>query len=95
MVCIAVLRNQTCVRPPVTPVYSPSVTGVYAYVTLKEGVTESQEHIIQELRTLVKQHIASYAVPEMVQVGALLARLCYSSHWSQVKPIHIQYLLSA
>ena len=44
-------------------------SGVYAYVTLKEDITEPPEDIIQELKTMVKSHIASYAVPQMVQVG--------------------------
>ena len=46
----------------------PPVAGVYAYVTLKEGVQESNENIIKELKALVKEQIGSFAVPEMVQV---------------------------
>ena len=41
---------------------------MYAYVTLKEHVTKSSDEIIKELRATVKQKIASYAVPEMMQV---------------------------
>ena len=43
--------------------------GVYAYVTLKEGVKESKEKILEEVKALVKKQIAPYAVPEMTQVS--------------------------
>ncbi|XP_070578293.1 acetyl-coenzyme A synthetase 2-like, mitochondrial [Ptychodera flava] len=43
--------------------------GVYAYITLKEGVTEPEDQIMKELKELVKTQIASYAVPEMIQVA--------------------------
>ena len=44
------------------------LAGVYAYVTLKDDVTEPEGQIIQELKDIVKQKIAGYAVPEMIQV---------------------------
>ena len=45
-----------------------SVVGIYAYVTLKDGVETPEEKIISELKAAVKKQIASYAVPEMIQV---------------------------
>ena len=45
-----------------------NVTGVYAYITLKEHVTEPHEQIEAEMRAHVKQKIASYAVPDLMQV---------------------------
>ena len=44
------------------------LAGVYAYVTLKDEITEPEDQIIQELKDIVKQKIAGYAVPEMIQV---------------------------
>jgi len=43
--------------------------GVYAYITLKEDVTEDPKTIISELKQSVRQQIAGYAVPEMVQIA--------------------------
>nr|XP_006822135.1 PREDICTED: acetyl-coenzyme A synthetase 2-like, mitochondrial-like [Saccoglossus kowalevskii] len=44
--------------------------GVYAYVTLKDDIEgEPEEQIMEELKELVRQQIASYAVPEMIQVA--------------------------
>ena len=43
-------------------------TGVYAFVTLKEEVSEPIDQIIKELKVTVKEQIAAYAVPEMIQV---------------------------
>ncbi|XP_030854852.1 acetyl-coenzyme A synthetase 2-like, mitochondrial [Strongylocentrotus purpuratus] len=42
--------------------------GVYAYVTLKDDVTESEGDIIKELKALVRQKIAAYAVPDIIQI---------------------------
>jgi hypothetical protein len=43
--------------------------GIYAFVTLKEHVTEPLDQVLSELKHLVKTKIASYAVPEMMQVS--------------------------
>ena len=43
--------------------------GVYAYVTLKEGVTQPRDEIIAELRAMVKKSIGSFAVPEIVAIA--------------------------
>eukprot|EP00111_Clytia_hemisphaerica_P000546 TCONS_00001613-protein len=43
--------------------------GVYAYVTLKEGISESEEDIKKELQAMVKSSIGSFAVPEMIQIA--------------------------
>ena len=50
---------------------------MYAYVTLKDHVTEPEEQVIQELRDIVRKKIAGYAVPEMIQVSITL----YWSSW--------------
>ena len=49
-------------------VFTVHYSGVYAYVTLKDGVTESHDQIRQELKDLVKKNIAGYAVPQIIQV---------------------------
>ncbi|CAH1793084.1 unnamed protein product [Owenia fusiformis] len=43
--------------------------GVYAYVTLMDEIQEPEAQIIQELKEMVKKQIASYAVPEIVQIA--------------------------
>ncbi|GAB6022066.1 Acetyl-coenzyme A synthetase 2-like, mitochondrial, variant 2 [Chamberlinius hualienensis] len=42
--------------------------GVYAFVVLKDDNHQSVEEILSEARSLVKKNIASYAVPEFIQV---------------------------
>ena len=43
-------------------------TGVYAFITLKEHVTETEEQIKEEMRAHIKKKIAAYAMPDMMQV---------------------------
>ncbi|XP_071834957.1 acetyl-coenzyme A synthetase 2-like, mitochondrial isoform X3 [Apostichopus japonicus] len=42
--------------------------GVYAYVILKDGITEPEDQIIEELKAMTKKKIAGYAVPEVVLI---------------------------
>ncbi|KAK2141361.1 hypothetical protein LSH36_1111g01020 [Paralvinella palmiformis] len=42
--------------------------GIYAFITLKENVAKSTTDIITDLRVLVKNNIASYAIPDIIQV---------------------------
>ena len=42
--------------------------GVYAFVTLKDKVTEKNADILIQLRKLVRNQLAAYAVPEKIQV---------------------------
>lgn len=43
--------------------------GIYAYIILKENVTESEAEIEAEMRALVRKKIAAYAVPDLMQVS--------------------------
>lgn len=43
--------------------------GVYAYVILKEDVTQDEDELKQELKAMVKKAIGSHAVPEMIQIS--------------------------
>ena len=45
--------------------------GIYAFLSLKENVSESKEDIIKELKALVKSKIAAYAIPEYFLVSQL------------------------
>ncbi|XP_071963737.1 acetyl-coenzyme A synthetase 2-like, mitochondrial isoform X2 [Antedon mediterranea] len=42
--------------------------GVYAYVILRDDVTQSHTEIVAELKAGVKKQIASYAVPDYIQI---------------------------
>ncbi|KAL5473527.1 hypothetical protein EMCRGX_G028018 [Ephydatia muelleri] len=42
--------------------------GIYAYVILKDGVTEPVDHVISALKNNVKTHIGSFAVPQHILV---------------------------
>ena len=44
------------------------VLGIYGYVILKDGVTESDDEIIRGLRNIVRNQIGSFAVPELLLV---------------------------
>ena len=57
---------------------------MYAYVTLKEGIDTDPELLMSDLKKSVKDKIASYAVPEIMQVKSTfemgpLKHLCYLS----------------
>ncbi len=67
-----------------------NVAGIYAYVILKDGVTTPEETIITELRAAVKKQIASYAVPEMIQV--LYLCLLFPSIWALSLLLFFDYL---
>ncbi|KAG1685095.1 Acetyl-coenzyme A synthetase 2-like, mitochondrial [Nymphon striatum] len=41
---------------------------VYAYIILKDNVHKSTEAIVQDLRESVKSNIASYAIPDYIQI---------------------------
>ena len=41
-----------------------SPSGVYAFVMLKDGVTDSELEVTKALQQLVRTHIGGFAVPE-------------------------------
>ena len=43
-------------------------SGIYAFVILKDGVTDSDEEMAQSLKKLVRKKIGSFAVPQLVMV---------------------------
>ena len=45
-----------------------TLLGIYAYVILKDGVTDSEEEIKKDLIQLVKTQIGSFAVPQHILV---------------------------
>ena len=47
-------------------------SGIYAFVILKNDVTESGEEMAQSLKQLVKKKIGSFAVPQLVMVCVLV-----------------------
>lgn len=44
------------------------IIGIYAYVILKDNVTDDEELIKQDLLKLVKTQIGSFAVPQFILV---------------------------
>ena len=47
-----------------SPVEWPPPAGVYAFVILKDGVTDSELEVTNGLQQLVRTHIGGFAVPE-------------------------------
>ena len=45
-------------------------TGIYAYVTLKDGFAES-ENLLKELKLSVRSGVGPFAVPDVIQIGNL------------------------
>ena len=43
---------------------------IYAYVIVKDNVTDDEDTIIDDLKMVVKQHIGSFAVPHCFMVTA-------------------------
>ena len=48
--------------------YTPG-SGIYGYVILKDGVTESEEEVNDGLRNIVRTQIGGFAVPEVLLVS--------------------------
>ena len=46
-------------------------SGIYGYVILKDGVSESDEEVIKRLRNIVRSQIGGFAVPEILMVRTL------------------------
>ena len=44
-------------------VHSP-YTGIFAFVIEKDGVTDSEEEVVQHLKQLIRKQIGGFAVPE-------------------------------
>ena len=53
-------------------IFLPSFSGIYAFVTLKEhDIDEVVDDIKKDLAQVVRQQIAAYAVPDVIQVKLL------------------------
>ena len=50
-------------------------SGIYAFVILKDDVSDSDEEMAKSLKQLVKKKIGSFAVPQLVMVCTVLCRL--------------------
>ena len=48
---------------------------IYAYVIVKDNVTDDEESIIGDLKKAIKQHIGSFAVPHCFMVTTLCVML--------------------
>ena len=44
------------------------ISGIYAYVILKDGVTDNEDDIKKDLVQLVKSQIGSFATPQFILV---------------------------
>ena len=53
-------------------------TGIYAFVIEKDGVTDSEEEVVQHLKQLIRKQIGGFAVPEAFLVRA------YCNYYVQV-----------
>lgn len=47
----------------------PCTSGVYAFVILKDGVTDPEEEIIRDLQQLVRTQIGGFAIPQSFLVS--------------------------
>ena len=56
-------------------------SGIYAYVILKDGVTDSEEVVIKALRNIVRTQIGGFAIPETFLVSVHV--ICF---WHSVYP---------
>ena len=51
-------------------VYTYLHAGIYAFVIEKDGVNDSEDEVIQQLRQLIRNQIGGFAVPEHFLVSA-------------------------
>ena len=47
------------------------MTGIFAFVVLKEGISTTEQKIKEDLKVAVKERIASYAQPDFILVRCL------------------------
>ena len=50
-------------------------SGIYGYVILKDGVSESDKEVIKGLRNIVRSQIGGFAVPEILMVNSIIHTL--------------------
>ena len=62
-------------KSPAMYVFFLKSSGIYAFVILKDGVSDSDEEMAKSLKQLVKKKIGSFAVPQLVMVCTVLCRL--------------------
>ena len=59
------------------------ISGIYAYVILKDGITDNEDDIKKDLVQLVKSQIGSFATPQFILVrdkGNLLKMRTFTFH---------------
>lgn len=59
-------------------------TGIYAFVVLKDGVTQTEDELVKDLRNNVKKRIASFAQPDFFLVCTFLV-FCKGKLGEQIK----------
>ena len=73
------VRTCTCISMLyVSTVSSTHCSGIYAFVILKDNVVASVESIAEDLKTLVKKKIASFALPNEFLVSENVFVHCVS-----------------
>lgn len=64
----------TCIRARHTwlcscPVYVCVCADIFAFVVLKDGVSDSEEGMVADIQQTVRKHIGGFAVPQIVLVS--------------------------
>ena len=62
--CVVTLLCRRVAIPPPSPLNTINIIGIYAFVIEKDGVTDSEEEVIQHLKQLIRKQIGGFAVPE-------------------------------
>lgn len=42
---------------------------IFAFIVLKDGVSDSEEGVVTDIQQLVRKHIGGFAVPQLVLVS--------------------------
>ena len=58
----------SCPHDSLSCVLSLLFAAIYAYVIVKDNVTDDEDKIIEDLKMAIKQHIGSFAVPHCFMV---------------------------
>ena len=65
----------SCPHDSLPCVLSLLFAAIYAYVIVKDNVTDDEDKIIEDLKMAIKQHIGSFAVPHCFMVTNFVSYL--------------------
>ncbi len=61
-------KGSATLKPHLSAAHKHCIIDIYAFIVLKDGVSDNEEGVVSDVQQLVKKHIGSFAVPQTVLV---------------------------